>query len=277
MRPRRPPAAGDPARRPAPSRRPARPPGGVRWAAMIINPAVSNGQARPDRVERVLQVVGAGGDVDAGLPAGRRRRSGRAASAPAPRPWRNRFVWGSATTLTPAAATSSATRRCVGVRALPEAHAVAGGGRMGETGEHRTAQFAEAVDRRIERLVGVEIDADAEVGGDAEQDVGRRDRGRRSRCGTAADEVGAGGHRLTQQRPLVGATGARHRPAAQGDDLDRDETVEPFTHGGERLDAAQAVLQGEVGVGPDRDVAVGRPSSGPPAPPVRRCRRTVVR
>ena len=66
-------------------------------------------RARPaDRVERVLQVVGTGGDVDARRRAASRSRSDLAASGHWPRPWRNRLVWGSTTTLMPASATRSA-------------------------------------------------------------------------------------------------------------------------------------------------------------------------
>ena len=85
----------------------------------------------------------------------------------------------------------------------------------------------------------------------------------------ATDEVGAGGHRLAQQRPLVGAADAGHRPAAQRDDLDRRSGRRSRSRtADERLDAAQAVLQGDVDVGTDRDVAVVRHQPGRPLGPL---------
>ena len=53
---------------------------GDRWAVSTISAAVSNGHARPERVERVLQVVGAGGDDDAGVEQRPHRGQRRAAS-----------------------------------------------------------------------------------------------------------------------------------------------------------------------------------------------------
>ena len=172
-------------------------------------------------------------------------------------------MWGSVTMFTPAAATSSATRRCSTCGRWPRLTqwlAVAGWAKPASTARHSSLRpstvgsSVSSVWRSTPTPKSAAMPSRTSVAC-AEVVVEIR---------TATDEVGTGGHRLTQQRPLVGATGAGHGPAAQGDDLDRDETVEPFTHGGEGLHAAQAVLQGEIGVGPDRDVAVVRHQAGRP-------------
>ncbi len=175
-------------------------------------------------------------------------------------------MWGSVTMFTPAAATSSATRRCSACGRWPRLTqwlAVAGWANPASTARHSSLSPS---------TVGSSVSSvwrstpTPKSVGDAEQDIGRRTEVV-VEMRTPTDEVGTGGHRLAQQRPLVGAADAGHRPAAQGDDLDRDEVAEPFAHGDEGLDAAQAVLQGDVDVGADRDVAVVRHQSGRPLGP----------
>ena len=266
MRPRRPPAAVDRARRPAPPTRPARPRCGREVGGHDHQPGGLERAGAPDRIERVLEVVGAGGDGRARPPAGRRRRSGREASARVPRPSRKRFVWGSVTTFTPAAATSSATRCCSACGRWPRLTqwlAVAGWANPASTARHSSpspstvGSSVSSVWRSTPTPKSAATPSRTSVAA-AEVVVEMR---------TAADEVGAGGHGLAQQRPLVGAADAGHRPPAQGDDLDRDEVPESLAHGGEGLDAAQAVLQGDVDVGADRDVAVVRHQSRRPLGP----------
>ena len=167
-------------------------------------------------------------------------------------------MWGRTTTLTPAEATSSAaTLLGVGVT-LAEADAVARRHRVLEAGQHGTTQVAQTVGVRVEGLVGVQVHADAEVVGDAEQGLGGGPGAVVLEVRAPADEVGAGGHGVAQQRTLIRSGDPRHRPAAQRHDLDGDHVTQPVPDALERLDAAQGVLGGHVDVGAHRDVAVGR-------------------
>ena len=90
-------------------------------------------------------------------------------------------------------------------RALTEAHAMAGGRPMCEPGEHGPARSLEAVDRRIEGLVGVQVDGRADVTGHVEQHVGGLARVA-IEVRTATDDVGAGRHRVA-----AGARAGRRR------------------------------------------------------------------
>ncbi len=214
----------------------------------------------PDRIERILEVVRARGDGHAGLLQG--GDGGQAARHRRPAATEEEEVrLGKCDDVHARLCDELGDALLIDVGSLTEAHAVTRRGGVGEAGEHGTAQFAETVDRRIERLVGVQVDADAEVRRDTEQDIGRRTEVV-VEMRTSTDDVGAGAHRRTQQRPLVGAGDAGHWPASEGDDLDRDEVPELVAHGGEGLHTAQAVLQGDIDVRPDRDIAVVRHQPG---------------
>ena len=248
---------------------------------MIIRPAVSNGHARPTRIERILQIVGAGGDVDAGRAQGVDRGQPARHRRQAPRPCRKRFVWGSATTFTPAAATTFGGLAAGPRRRWPRLTqwlAVAG---EIEPGEHRTAQVTEPVRGRIERLVGVQIDTDAEVGGDAEEhvggalvprsdcrprDAGTRRRGRRPRpCASRSNARWSAPRRPVTGQPQSATISIEIRSAR------RSRTVD------ERLDAAQPVLHGRRRRACERRRSRWPPSVGRPARPARSMSATLVR
>ena len=163
-----------------------------------------------DRIERVLQVVGAGGDVDARLPQGRQIAVSPRGIGDWPRPWRNRLVWGSTTTLMSASATRSAVDLLHLERLLAEADAVAGGGaevesRRARGGRARRARSTlgssvSSVWRSTARPWSVAI-CEQRVGGAL--DVAVAGVGLEVRA--PADQVGAGVERLDDQAALVGA------------------------------------------------------------------------
>ena len=73
---------------------------------------------------------------------------------------------------------------------------------------------------------------------------------------TPADQVGSGIERIVQQGALVRARLPDDGPVAQRDDLDVDEVGDPPPHLAQGLDTAQAVIGGEIGVGPHEAIAV---------------------
>ncbi len=225
---------------------------------MIIRPAVSNGQARPTRVEGILQVVGAGRHLDAG---GSQVGHGG-------EPSRHRGV---ATTLeeevgvgerdhTDSGRCDRARRsaRRSRLRLHTEADAVAGRRPDGRNPRgHQSSQIHESARRRVERLVGVQVDADTVIDRRLQKELGRSER-------VAALEMRStrprGRHRpraaSTQQRSLVGAAEAHDRPATQRDDLDIDDIGDASLHLDERLDASQSVLERGVGMAAYRPIPV---------------------
>ena len=181
---------------------------------MIISAAVSSGSPRP---------TGLNGSCRLSAPARRARRR-RAAPCTAvsrtrhrdaamSRPCRNRLVCGRATTLMPAAATCSATSRwrCSGcMPRLTQWLAVTPWGKP--VASTRSARSSRPQHRRVERLVGVQVDAAARPRRRSSAAVvGRVRVGLEVRA--AADEVDAHGDRLAQQGALVGAAVADDRPA----------------------------------------------------------------
>ena len=146
------------------------------------------------------------------------------------------------------------------LRLHPEAHAVARGRGEREARQHAPGEDVEPVGRRVERLVGVQVDADPVIRRDLEHQIGRgldvaADVHLEVRA--APDEIGAGGQRLTQERPRVGPLWPAERPARQRDDLDVDHPGDAATHLREPFDAAQPVVDREVGVGAHGRVPVG--------------------
>ena len=66
---------------------------------------------------------------------------------------------------------------------------------------------AQTIGGRVEGFVGVQVHADAEVVGDAEQGLGGGPGAVVLEVRAPADEVGARGHGVAQQRPLIGSDG----------------------------------------------------------------------
>ncbi len=158
----------------------------------------------------------------------------------------------------PAPATELRDALLLGRAALAEAHAVRGRHRERESGEHLAGEVLQTEDRRIERLVGVEIDPDAGLRSDLQQHIGGGlDVAVVLQVGTPADEVGAGGQCIAQERPMVGAGGPDHRAPGQRDDLDIDHVGNAAADLDEREGVHQPSVHGGVGVGPHGDVAVG--------------------
>ena len=228
---------------------------------MIISPAVSNGHALPTGLNGSCRLSAPGRHVD----------PGGAQGGDGGQPARHR---GTTATLQEQVGVGErdhvdaglghelGDRALVGLVALAEADAVAGAHRPIEPGEDGTGEIAQAVDAGVERLVGVQVDADPEVRGDLEQD--RRGLGGAGsfEVRAATDQVGACRDRVAQQRPLGGAVRAGQRPAGEGDDLDVDHVADSGPHRGQRLDAAQPVLERHVDVGADGTEAVARHQAG---------------
>ena len=176
---------------------------------------------------------------------------------------------GSATTEIPAAATASATSRWRASVCSPSdtqwlAVTPCGNCRA----DHQLGEVGQAQHRRVEGLVGVQIDADAVVGGDRQEHLGGRPRvAVVLEMGTSPDQVGTGGQRVDQQRTLVGPARSRHRPATQRDDLHIDDVGDPVAQRHQRLDAGQSVVEGGVGVGSHEPEPVGGHHPGRPLGP----------
>ena len=224
---------------------------GERWAVSTIS-AGRLERARPaQRVERILQVVGAGGDDDAGVeqrphrgePAGHR--------------------------LLVVAALEVQVRRRQG-----DDGDAGGGDGLGDRPLPlgRLHAEADAVARRDRAANPVAVDERGEVGEpvDGRRRASRRCAGRRRRrarrrsrgtISVAARVPPASrcGQPPTRSAPAASASRSRarwsaprrpgDRPAAQGDDLDVDHVGDAAAHLDERLDAAQPVVERRVGVG----------------------------
>ena len=225
-------------------------------------------RARPtDRVERVLEVVGAGRDVDArrpqgghpGQPAWHRRRAAAL---------EEQVGVGEGDHVDAGLGDELGDRPLLVERELAEAHAMAGRRRVREPGEHAPGELGESARRLVERLVGVEVDRHPELGGELEEEVGRPFARLALEVRAAADEVGAGLERLAEQCPVRGPGGAGHRPAAQRDDLHVDHVGDALLDLEQRLDAAQPVLLRRVGVGADGGEPVGGHQPGRPFGPL---------
>ena len=201
---------------------------GERCAVITIRPAVSNGHARPDRVERVLQVVGARSDVHPGSIAARRPPSVRGASVP---------VRGPGGTGWCAAVRRHRCRRAQRVRRSPAVGAAPACPRLTQwlavTGCSKpsstmVARSTRPSDVGIQRFVGVQVDADAAVGCGLEEELGRLGGPAVAfEVWAATDEVGAGVQRIVEEGSLIGGVRPDNRPAAQRDDLHVDHVGDP--------------------------------------------------
>ena len=228
-------------------------------------------RARPaERVERVLQVVGAGGDDDAGLAQRPHRGDARGASPAGARGPAGRGWW-------PAGRRRRCRRRpplrrppAGGQRLHAEADAVAGRDRVLEPGRRdERGELGQAVDVGVERLVGVQVEPDAVLGGELRY-ISVADRVSCSRCGqpptrSAPDAIAS---RSSARWSAPSATG--DRPAAQGHDLHVDDVGDPVADLDQRLDAAQAVVERDVDVGPHGAVALAGEQAGRPFGPLGR-------
>ena len=140
----------------------------------------------------------------------------------------------------PAAATASAIARCRSGGCIPRlTQWLAVTGRSNPVAVTTAARSPSPSTRGVERLVGVQVDADAVVGGDRRGTSPSPLGSRPVEVRATADEVGTGRQRVAEQGPLVGAAGPGDRPRAQGDDLDVDHVGDAATHLGERFDAGQ--------------------------------------
>ena len=241
---------------------------GDRWAARIISAAVSNGQARP---------TGLNGSCRLSPPAATTTPASRSAfTAVSPRGHRLLVIATLQIEVRRREGDDRDPRRGEGFGHLAlaldaldaEADAVTGGDRAVEAGRrHDVGELGETVRRRVEGLVGVQVDADAERIGDREQGLGRRPDRPVLEVRAAADEIGTPRDRLAQEGPLVGPLRSGDRPAAQGDDLDVDQIDDASAHLDERLHAEQAVVDGGVDVRADEPEAVGRHQPGGPLGP----------
>ena len=139
-----------------------------------------------------------------------------------------------------------------------ERHAVTGRDSEGEPGgDHPLGEILQGTDRRIERLVGVQVDRQAGLGGHRQEVVVGRNR-IGLQMGASADDVDPHRDRVTKQRALVGSFRADRRPGAQRSDLDVDERPETIAHLDQRLNRHQTGAHREIDVSADRRTAVGR-------------------
>ena len=234
---------------------------GRKCAAMTIRAAVSSGSPRPHRVERILQVVGAGGDVDARSPQRRDRgqptRHGDLAVASLQEEIRVRERDDADT----GGGDRFGDTALHGRRLHAQAHAMAGRDRMGKARrDHPHGQVFEREGGRIERLVRVQIEWQSGRRGDRQQRRVRLDR-IGVEMGTAADEVDPGGDGVAEQRPGVRTRPAGDRPRRERHDLQVDEVADALADQQQGFDRAQPVVHRDVGVAADDGHAVGRHQS----------------
>ena len=164
-------------------------------------------------------------------------------------------------------------RPLTGHRLHPEADAVARRDGVLEPGaRHERGQIGQAVDPGVERLVGVQVDADGVIGGDLEQHLGGGPRTSWLEMRAPSDEIGSRRQCIDEEVPLVGPVRPSHRPAAQRDDLHVDHLGDPPPHVGEGHDAAQPVVERRVHVRAHGGEAVGRHPSRRPLRPLGRLR-----
>ncbi len=218
---------------------------------MIIRAAVSNGSARPTGFERVLEVVGAGCHDDAGLTQGLHGREAARHRGLVVASLEEQVRVGERDDADPGRGDllGHAALHVLGLDA--EADAVRGRHRMGETsGDDPFGQVLERQHRRVQRLVGVEVDGQAGVGGDVEEQLVRR-RGIVLQVRAAADQVDAHRDGLGHERAHLRAGTADDRPAAQRHDLDVDQAAQAVAQRRQRLDRGEAVLDRQVGMCPD--------------------------
>ena len=146
----------------------------------------------------------------------------------------------------------------VGLGQHAEADAVAGGHTVGEPGVDGSDQVEDAERRRVEGLVGVQVDTDTVIGGDAEQALGGRRRAVGFEVGTATHQVGAEIERIAEQGPPVGSGDARHRRFAQRHDLDVDDVGQQLACRQHALDRDQSACLGDVDMGANGRVSAAR-------------------
>ena len=214
------------------------------------------------RVEGILQVVGASSDRDAGAPeridGGEPAGHGLLVAAAEPQVGvgeRDHPDAGGGDEFGDALLLDRVT--------LAEADAVAGGDLVREPGEYLAGQVLQAHHARIERLVGVQVDADAGVRRDLEKHVGGPFDLAVAvhvilQVGAATDDIGTCGDRISQQGAVLCSGGADDRRAGQRHDLDVDQVGDSSAHLDECLDVAEAAELDGVGVGANGDVPVGR-------------------
>ena len=183
-------------------------------------------------------------------------------------------MWGSATTWMPASATSSATLRwtCFGLDA--ERTAVAGRDAVRELGlDDPLGEVVEEELARVERLVGVQVDRQAGLGGDVEEALGRLDRVVLE-MRTAADEVDS------RPRPPRAAARAVSAPAGPVDGQPHSTltwmSMRPRNRSRTSISASTIVsplVVGQCRRGCGSRCTRWRASAGRPARRARRCRR----
>ncbi len=244
-----------------------------------MSEAVSNGTCSAHRVEGILEIVGTGGDgnsgatecIDRGESTGDRLLTAATEPEVGVRE-RDHADAGGRHELGDAL--------LLGGDVLAEAHAVRGRHRQREPGEHLAGEVLQAEDRRIERLVGVEIDADTGLCGDLQQHIGGGlDVAVVLQVGAPPTRSAPAAERVPEQRPVVGAGGSDHGAAGQRDDLDVDHVGDAAPDLDEREGVHQPAVHGGVGVGPYGDVSVGGHEACRPFGPLddvvqrRSCRR----
>ena len=129
--------------------------------------------------------------------------------------------------------------------------------RLVKASSDHLGKFGQAGRGRVERLVSVQVDANAVIGGCLQEKFGRTKRVTTLKVRASADEISSRPQRVVQQSPLIGASGPHHWPAAQRHDLDVDHVGNPAFYFEERLDTRETLLQGRVGVAAHGSKTVG--------------------
>ena len=183
-----------------------------------------------DRIERILQVVGTGCDVDPGRP--QRPDSGDAA--------RHRDLVLAAQEeqigVGEGDHRDAGGRDLVGDLALAvlglqdQRHAMARGDVMRKARrDDALGKVLQREHRRVERLVGVQIDGQSAFGSERQETIVGRCR-IRFQVRAPADDIDAHRDGLAHQRPLVRALWSDRRPGTQRGDLDLDQVAQPIAN-----------------------------------------------
>lgn len=207
--------------------------------------------AATERIERVLKVVGAGGDIGPGSSQGGDCRHG---------PWRGSWM------VAPlkeqiglresddadASVGDQSSHSILDVDVLySEAHAVAGGHRELESfRDDFSGEILERQHGRVEGFVDVEVETDASRRRDLEEHR-IRSRGIVVEMRTATHQIGSGVEGRGEQGTIVDAAPTGHRPTGEGDDLDLDGPPEPRFDLDEGLDGSKTLFGGGVSVAAD--------------------------
>jgi len=147
----------------------------------------------------------------------------------------------------------------VGLRTSPQADAMTRRDGVLEPGRrHHRRELGETIGGRLQRLVGVQVDADAVLGRDAQQRLRRREAvAVRLEVRATADQVGTGLDRVVDEPARVGGARRGNRVGGQRDDLDVDDVSEPAADLAERLHAVDAIVAVHVDVRTYRPEPVG--------------------